>query len=70
MIRDVDYKAYQQILNEGCPNDSPSEEEAKAALRNLGELVWLLYKINERERIVPLEELNGTAAPLTATIPR
>jgi len=64
MIKDIDYKAYQQILNEGRPNDPLSEEEANAALRNLGELVWLLYKINERERIVPLEELNGTAAPV------
>ena len=58
MTKSIDYKAFQKKLNEGRPNDPLSEEEAKAALRTLGELVWLLYKINEREKVVPMEELN------------
>jgi hypothetical protein len=58
MKKDIDYAAFQKKLNEGRPHDPLSEEEAGAALRNLGELVWLLYKINEREKIIPMEELN------------
>jgi len=57
MTKDIDYAAFQKKLNEGRQDDPLSEEDAKAALRTLGELVWLLYKINEREKIIPLEEL-------------
>ncbi|MGE3623571.1 MAG: hypothetical protein AB7H77_06860 [Bdellovibrionales bacterium] len=57
MIKDIDYAAFQKKLNEGRHDDPMSEEEATAALRNLGELVWLLYKINEREKIVAMEDL-------------
>ena len=57
MIKDIDYTAFQKKLNEGRPTDPLSNEEAENALRNLGELVWLLYKINEREKIIPMEEL-------------
>ena len=57
MTKDIDYAAFQKKLNEGRQGDPLSEEEAKTALRTLGELVWLLYKINEREKIIPLEEL-------------
>ena len=59
MTKESDSRAYYKLLNEDRPNEPLSEEEAKAALRNLGELVWLLYQINEREKIVPMEELNG-----------
>jgi hypothetical protein len=57
MAKEIDYTAFQKKLNEGRQGDPLSEEEAKTALRNLGELVWLLYKINEREKIIPLEKL-------------
>ena len=57
MITSIDYKSYQQKLNKGREDNPLSETEAATALRNLGELVWLLYKINQRENIVPLDEL-------------
>lgn len=59
MAKDIDYKAFQKKLNEGRPQNPMSEEDARTAFRNLGELICLLYKINEREKIVPMEELNG-----------
>ena len=57
MTDSIDYKAFQAKLNEDFPDDPFTEEEAKVALRNLGEFVWLLYKINEREQIISMEEL-------------
>jgi len=64
MTKDIDTKSFQTKLNEGRSHDPMSEEEAATVLRNLGEFFWLLYKINEREKIIPMEELNGTAAQL------
>lgn len=57
MSKTIDYTAFQKTLNEGRLHDPLNEDEAMAALRTLGELVLLLYKINEREKIVPMEEL-------------
>ncbi len=62
MIDSIDYKAFQKKLNEDFPDTPFTEEEAKAALRNLGEFVWLLHKINQREQIVTAEELTRDVA--------
>ncbi len=60
MMKDIDIKNFQAKLNEGRANDPLNEDGAADALRNLGEFFWLLYKINEREKIVPIDVLNGT----------
>ncbi len=57
MTNSIDYKAFQKKLNEDFPDTPFTEEEAKAALRNLGEYVWLLCQMNERLHIVSEDEL-------------
>ncbi len=52
-------KSFRELINEDCPDDPLTEEEAMFALHNLSEFIWLLYKINEREKIIPLDVLSG-----------
>ena len=65
MKNTIDYKAFQAMLNEDFPDTPFTEEEAKAALRNMGELVWTLLKINERVGIIPMDEMLKETLPET-----
>jgi len=56
MTHGIDYKDFQKMLNKHY--DKPiTEEEAAEAYHNLGEFFTLLVRVNEREEIVPMEEL-------------
>jgi hypothetical protein len=56
-MKKIDYKAFQAKMNAWNPDHPVTEEEAAEALRNLGELVLWTCKINQREHIIPMEEL-------------
>lgn len=56
-MKKIDYKAFQAKMNARNPDHPVTEEQAAEALRNMAEFVLMLYKINQREQIIPLEEL-------------
>ena len=57
MTHEMDYKEFQAMLNSHCPDEQVTEEEAAEAYHNLGEFFVLLAKVNEREKIIPIEQL-------------
>ncbi len=57
MTHEADYKKFQNLLNTQYPGSLVNDEEAAEAYRNLGEFACLLVRINEREKIVSLEDL-------------
>ena len=68
MSDDNEKKSFRELINEDRPDDPLTEEEAMFALHNLSEFIWLLYKINEREKIIPLDVLSGKV-PMPETEP-
>ncbi|HEU0118502.1 MAG TPA: hypothetical protein VFR09_07705 [Alphaproteobacteria bacterium] len=63
MSKKPEEKTFREIINEGRPDDPLTEGEAAMALDNLSGLIQLLWKINEREKIISLEELMGGKPP-------
>jgi hypothetical protein len=61
-------KSFRELINEDRSDDPLTEEEAMFALPNLSEFIWLLYEINEREKIIPLDVLSGKK-PMPETEP-
>ena len=49
-----DYKKFQAMLNEYCPDKPVTEAEAAEAFHNLAEFVSLLIRINDRLDLAPL----------------
>jgi hypothetical protein len=56
MTTEVDYKEFQTMLNSHSPEEQFTEDEAAEAYHNLTEFFMVLVQINEREKIVPIEE--------------
>ena len=56
MTHEIDYKKFQEKLNTYCPDSPITEGEAIEAYRNLGEFACWLVRVNEREKIVSMEE--------------
>jgi hypothetical protein len=69
MTKDIDIKTFQAKLNKDRSHNPVTEYEAAEAYRNLGEFILLLYKINQREGIVSMEELEGTTGQLPQNEP-
>ena len=63
MTHEMDYKEFQAMLNSHCPDEQVTEEEAAEAYHNLGEFFVLLMKVNEREKVVPMEPLSEPESP-------
>jgi hypothetical protein len=52
---ETEYKKFQATINKCYPNMPLGDDEAAAAYHNLGEFMSLLVKVNEREKIVPMD---------------
>jgi hypothetical protein len=59
----ADYKRFQAMLNEYCPDKPVTEAEAEDAFRNLGEFVGLLVRINDRIDLVKMENFPDERIP-------
>lgn len=53
---ETEYKKFQAMMNKCCPDTPLADSEAAEAYHNLGEFMSTLFKINEREKIVPMDD--------------
>ena len=58
MTHEIDCKKFQAKLNAHCPDSPLTEDEAAAAYHNLGEFACWLVRVNERVKIVPIEDVS------------
>jgi hypothetical protein len=55
----IDLKKFHQTLNQYSPDEPLTQQEAGEAFHNLAGFMTLLFKINEREKIVSFDEVES-----------
>ena len=69
MTQEIDYKEFQAMLNSHCPGEQVTEEEAAESYHNLGEFFLVLIRVNEREKIVPMDDPVSGASDQVTNVP-